>query len=226
MRRRQLLAGTAAAALAVVLREGRAASPDLRFYSFFHPDEAVFVDAAVARLIPADASGPGAKEAGVTYYIDGQLAGGYGRGERWYMQGPFVTDKGPDFGYQIPQTPAQVYRLGIAAADAHCAAAYQGKRFAALPPETQDAVLQGLEEGKVTLPGIDGKTFFNLLLENTYEGFWADPAYGGNKDMAGWALIGFPGARGDFRDYVEDYGKPYPLPPVSLEGHRHGERRP
>ena len=229
LRRRDLLASTAVA-LAVALTEC-AAAPEppgggIAFYSFFQPDEAAFVDAAVSRLIPADASGPGAKEAGVTYYIDGQLAGEYGQGANWYMQGPFVTDKGPDFGYQIPQAPAQAYREAIAAINAYCAASYQGEAFAALPPETQDAVLQGLEGKQITLAGIDGETFFKLLLENTYEGFWADPVYGGNRNMAGWTLIGFPGARGDFKDYIEQWGKPYPLPPVSLQGHRphqHGE---
>ena len=225
MRRRQLLAGTAVAALAVALQEKAQAAPQpptgqIPFYSFFTPDEAAFVDAAVSRLIPADENGPGAKEAGVTYYIDGQLAGDYGRAATWYMQGPFVTDKGPDFGYQIPQTPAEAYRQAIPGTDAWCVANHQGKLFAALAPELQDEVLRGLEEGHITLPGIDGKTFFGLLLENTYEGFWADPAYHGNRNMVGWTLIGFPGARGDFKDYIEQYDKPYPLPPVSLRGDR------
>src|SRR5437660_651170 len=52
-------------------------------------DEMAFVDAAVARIIPNDDLGPGAKEAGVGLFIDRQLAGPYGRGETWYMQGPW-----------------------------------------------------------------------------------------------------------------------------------------
>ena len=32
-----------------------------------------------------------------------------------------------------------------------------------------------------------------MLLQNTVEGFLADPMYGGNRDFVGWKLIGFPG---------------------------------
>ncbi len=217
IRRRALLLGTTAAALALGLPDGQAASAP-QFHSFLQPAEAAFVDAAVARLIPADESGPGAKEAGVTAYIDGQLAGPFGAAATWYMQPPFL-DAGPDFDYQEPQTPAQLYRQAILAIDAYCAASH-GKAFAALPPAAQDAVLTGLEEGHTTLPGVSGKAFFKLLLANTLEGYWADPVYRGNQGMAGWTLIGFPGARGDYRDDIEAWGKPYTLPPVDLMGQR------
>jgi gluconate 2-dehydrogenase gamma chain len=50
------------------------------------------------------------------------------------------------------------------------------------------------------------------------EGFFADPIYGGNRDMAGWKLVGFPGARYDYRDWVERHNEAYPLPPVSIMG--------
>ena len=63
-----------------------------------------------------------------------------------------------------------------------------------------------------------GARFFELMLANTMEGFFADPIYGGNRDMAGWKLIGFPGARYDYRDWVERHNEPYPLPPVSILG--------
>jgi len=50
------------------------------------------------------------------------------------------------------------------------------------------------------------------------EGFFADPAYGGNRDMASWRMIGFPGARYDYRDFVSRHNETYPLPPVSILG--------
>ena len=75
------------------------------------------------------------------------------------------------------------------------------------------------------LPGTDGptrfkdaKAFFALLWQNTLEGFWSDPQYGGNLDMAGWKLIGFPGARYDQSAFVSEHGARYPLPPVALRG--------
>ena len=37
--------------------------------------------------------------------------------------------------------------------------------------------------------------FFTMLRTHTIEGMFADPIYGGNKDFAGWKLIGFPGAQ-------------------------------
>src|SRR5450830_1237076 len=57
-----------------------------RTLSYFTPTEFTFIEAAVSRLIPADELGPGAKEAGVTFFIDQQIAGFFGRAETWYMQ--------------------------------------------------------------------------------------------------------------------------------------------
>ena len=63
-----------------------------------------------------------------------------------------------------------------------------------------------------------GRGFFELLLQNTREGFFADPLYGGNRDMVGWKMIGFPGARYDYRDWVEHHNEKYPRPPVAITG--------
>ena len=75
-----------------------------------------------------------------------------------------------------------------------------------------------LESGDLKLATADTKAFFKLLWQNTLEGFWSDPIYGGNRDMAGWKLIGFPGARYDYTDYVSHHGEPFPLPPVGIKG--------
>jgi gluconate 2-dehydrogenase gamma chain len=186
-------------------------------YQFFSHDEASWVDAAVSRLIPQDELGPGAKELGVTVFLDRQLAGAYGRAERWYMSGPWA--KGTETqGYQSRMNPAQMYRAAIKAIDGYCRRTFQNKAFAELGTDEQDKVLGELEEGKIKLDEIDAKSFFKQLLLNTQEGFFADPLYGGNKDMAAWKMIGFPGARYDYRDYVKKHGERFPLPPVSLNG--------
>jgi gluconate 2-dehydrogenase gamma chain len=186
-------------------------------FQFLTPDEAAFVDAAVSRLIPKDELGPGAKEAGVTVFLDRQLAGPYGKAVQWYMQGPW--DGGEETqGYQSRLTPAQLYRAAIKAVDEHARKTFDNKPFAALPAEEQDRLLTALEKGSVELTGADAKTFFEMLLQNTTEGFFSDPLYGGNRDMAGWKLIGFPGARYDYRAYVGKHGQKLDLPPVGLKG--------
>jgi len=186
-------------------------------YQFFDQDEATWIDAAVSRLIPKDELGAGAKELGVTLFLDRQLAGAYGRAERWYMAGPWA--KGTETqGYQSRMNPAQLYRAAIKAINDHCRRTFQNKSFAQLGTDDQDKVLGELEEGKISLDQVDAKAFFKQLLLNTQEGFFADPLYGGNKDMVAWKMIGFPGARYDYRDYVKKHGQPFPLPPVSLSG--------
>jgi len=188
--------------------------PGGRWY-VFTPEEARTVEAVVDRLIPADELSIGGKEAGCASFIDRQLAGSYGSSDRLYMQGPFAAGL-PTQGYQGSATPAGRYREGLAALNKHARATLGGKAFFELAPAEQDKVLQDFEAGKVEYKPAAG--FFNLVLQNTMEGFFADPIYGGNKDMAGWKFIGFPGARYDYRDYVTAHNKPFPLPPLSIAG--------
>jgi len=91
------------------VRDARAAAPDYAQppERFFSPAEASFIEAAVARIIPNDDLGPGAKEAGVATFIDRQLAGPYGRAESWYMQGPW-RHGAKEQGYQLKLTPAEL----------------------------------------------------------------------------------------------------------------------
>lgn len=188
--------------------------PGGRWY-VFTPDEARAVEAAVDRLIPADDLSVGGKDAGCATFIDRQLAGSYGSSDRLYTSGPFLPGL-PTQGYQGSETPVGRYRAGLAALDQHVRAQFAGKAFADLAAAEQDKVLQDFEGGKVGFPA--AASFFNLLLQNTMEGFFADPIYGGNRDMAGWKLLGFPGARYDYRDYVTAHNQPFPLPPVSIAG--------
>ncbi|WP_434640632.1 gluconate 2-dehydrogenase subunit 3 family protein [Klebsiella sp. I138] len=185
---------------------------------FFNDREWSFVNAAVARLIPADELGPGAREAGVPEFIDRQMNTPYATGAIWYMQGPFNPDVPKEMGYQLPLVPKQIYNLGIADADEWCQGEYH-KPFAELTPEQQDAALGQFEAGSADFKQLPSTLFFSYLLQNTREGFFSDPIHGGNKGMVGWTLINFPGARADFMDWVER-GERYPLPPVSINGER------
>ena len=218
------VAGAAAAVLGgaeVPWKEGHAngpqAGPEAAGWHWFTEPEAAFVTAAAARLIPVDELGPGAVEAGVPTFIDRQLAGPYGSGQQWYMQGPWAAGL-PTQGYQTRLSPAGIYRAAIKAIDATVVRESRGASFAKLAAPDQDAFLHRLEKGEVALDGVDSRSFFAQLLQNTLEGFWSDPIYGGNRDMVGWKLIGFPGARYDQSTFVSQHGAPYPLPPVGIKG--------
>ncbi len=232
--RRQLLSTTAAIGVAMVA--GRPAkariisgampwSPNQAYppeivrpgpWLFFTPEEAAVVEAIADRIIPADELGPGGKEAGCAVFIDRQLVGPYGSSEWLYMEPPFVPDAAANFGIQSPVTPTRRYRDGLAALAGYTRQGFGGRLFHQLDPADQDRVLTGLEKGEVKIP--EGKAFFNQVQANVVEGYFADPVYGGNKDMCGWTLVGFPGVRYDYRDVIANPNQPYTLPPVSLMG--------
>lgn len=176
-----------------------------------------FVNAAVDRLIPADGSGPGGLEAGVPEFLDRQLDSPYGYGAFAYMQGPFLKGLPPQLGYQLSYTPRELYRLGIAAADTESRKLHGGL-FAELEPPRQEEFLTQLEHGTALLDGPPARAFFEQLLSNVKEGYFADPIYGGNRHMGAWKMIGFPGARADFTDWIDQPGSVYPYGPVSIAG--------
>jgi gluconate 2-dehydrogenase gamma chain len=228
-RRQVLAAGAALAALGSSVRaetvsgklpwEPGAASPphpiEPGVWRFFNPDEVAAVEAMVERLIPTDPQTPGGKDAGCAVFIDAQLAGPFGSSAALYMEGPFVQGT-PQQGLQAQATPAQTYRAALKALDAYSRAHFAGKSYASLASADQDAVLSGLEHGTLVLEGADGKRFFELLLQNTMEGFFADPLYGGNRDMVGWKMIGFPGTHYDNRAYVELHNRKLDIPTISI----------
>lgn len=187
-------------------------------FVFFNLAEVATVEALVDRLIPADELSPGGKEVGIAIYIDRQLAGAFGSDQGLYMAPPFAEGL-PGQGLQSPMTPAQRYRRSIHALNAYCDEAHLGKSFAHLAPVEQDKLIGMMESGTLRLKGVSSKAFFQMLWQNTKEGFFADPVYGGNRGMAGWKMIGFPGARYDYRDWVERHNEPYPEPPVGIETH-------
>lgn len=184
---------------------------------YFTAEEAAAVEAIVDRLIPPGDSGPGGKQAGCAVFIDRQLAGPFGDSRWLYMRPPFVQGT-PSQGLQSPILPKERYRRSLAELDEHCKTFFAGAGFAALSAVQQEEVLIGLEKGAIMPNDGGGKVFFETILANTIEGFFSDPIYGGNRDMAGWRLVGFPGARYDYRDHVSRHNEPYPLPPVSILG--------
>jgi gluconate 2-dehydrogenase gamma chain len=185
-------------------------------YSFLNLDEAAFVEALVDHMIPADEISPKGTDLGVNIYIDRALGGAWGKGERLYMQGPWKLGT-PSQGYQLPLTPAQLYRAGIAATNAHCRKAY-GNTFDRITDAQRQEILVGLSTGKITFDnGLPVRPFWTTLYQTVIEGMYSDPIYGGNRNKAGWAIIGFPGIIAVHRDHVAQYrGKPYPTKPLGI----------
>lgn len=188
--------------------------------AFFNLHEAETVDALVSRILPGSADDPGAREAGVVFYIDQALGGSnLGFTLKTYTQGPFsliseepvtveasssrdiyefvnvAADQAARYGFQSVLTPQEIYRRGIAFVDAYAQSQFQND-FIALTTEQQDEILTAMDEDTVSgFEGPSGKAFFTQLRNHTIEGMFGDPMYGGNRDLAGWKLIGYPGAQ-------------------------------
>jgi len=232
LHRRQLLAGTAilllnAASARAATISGQlpwtpnAGAPPLPIkpgpWQFFSGPEGEAMEAIADRIIPPDPQTPGGKDAGCAVFVDRQLAGPYGHNDGLYNGAPFrngAKNQGP----QSEGGPAQEYRKSLAALDAACKAKFSGKGFAALGDADKDTVLKGLESGDIALEGADGKTFMEHLVRDVQMGFFADPIYGGNRDMVAWKMIGYPGARYNYLDWIDRHNERFPLPPVSMTG--------
>jgi gluconate 2-dehydrogenase gamma chain len=208
--------GTATLAVPETAQAQQPAAPQAAGYEFLNLDEAAFVEALVDHMVPADEVSPKGTDLGVNIYIDRALAGGWGKGDRLYMQGPWKKGA-PSQGYQLPLTPAQLYRAGIEATNAHCRKTY-GKTFDRIEDAQRQEVLTGLSTGKIAFDnGLPVRVFWTTLYQTVIEGMYSDPIYGGNRNKAGWAIIGFPGAIAVHRDHVAQYrGKPFPNKPVGI----------
>ncbi len=182
---------------------------------FFNEREWRCLLTACDLLIPDDETGPGAVAAGVPVYIDRQMLTEYGNGGLWYMHGPFDIESAPEFGYQYKFAPRDIYRIGLRELDAYCRSSH-GDTFDTLDQNVQLDILKGLESGSIPLSSMPGTVFFSQLLVNVKEGFFADPMYGGNKGMAGWKMVGFPGAQGDYLEAVTKHNQKLNIAPVSI----------
>jgi|SRR5690625_1667666 len=185
------------------------------------------LSAATECILPEDDLGPGAIELGVPYFIDRQLAGSWGTNAKEYMNDPFWQtqqtedyqhkdtrqDKsGPNTStkaptptprYQSRQNRGDIFMQGVRKIDEVSKDTFKEK-FTELDEEQQIEVLEAFENGEVNMAGVTGVTFFNFLLQMTIEGAYADPVYGGNKDMMGWKMKEYPGPR---MAYIEDIDK-------------------
>jgi gluconate 2-dehydrogenase gamma chain len=177
--------------------------------------EAAFFSAVADTMIPADELSPSGSACGVTIFIDRQLAGAWGGGAKMYRAGPFAKGK-PGQGYQLPLTPREFFAAGVVAVNAWTRKAY-GKEFDRLAPKDREAALKDLDAGKAALDDFDGKQFFEALLQITMEGFFADPIYGGNRNKAGWKLVGYPGLPATYATLLDEYrNKRYRVEPQSI----------
>ena len=184
---------------------------------FFTGDEGRTVEALADRIIPPDSETSGGKDSGSAVFIDRQLAGPYGRQDGLYVRPPFLTGT-KNQGHQSEKGPAQEYRDGLAALNEGCKAELGGRAFFELSDADKDRVLKDLEKGEFELDGVDGKAFFGQVVKDVQMGFFADPIYGGNRDMVAWKMIGYPGARYNYLDWVGRHNEKFPLPPVSMAG--------
>jgi gluconate 2-dehydrogenase gamma chain len=141
---------------------------------FLNPSEAAIIDTFVGHVIPAEEGSPGAREAGVTEYIDRALSG-------------FMRDLQP------------VYRNGLRALAEFVVERFgSGAIYVDLDEEQQRAVVGELDDlAKQDASAFIGQ-FYRILREHTIQGFFGDPAYGGNREVVGWKLIGYPGAQWGF----------------------------
>jgi gluconate 2-dehydrogenase gamma chain len=185
-------------------------------YAFLNPEEAAFVEALVDHMVPADELSPKGTEMGVNVFIDRALAGGWGKGDRLYMQGPWKQGV-PSQGYQLPLTPADLYRAGIASANAYCVRTYT-KTFDKLTEMQRQEFLVAWSAGKVTFEnGPPARVFFTMLYQNVIEGMFSDPIYGGNQNKSGWKMIGFPGVIAVNQQNIEKYrDKKFPANPLGI----------
>jgi gluconate 2-dehydrogenase gamma chain len=212
--RSALTAVPPAAAVAVTIGStaapAQSATAPPRGYQYFGIEEAAFVEAMVDTMCPADDLTPAGTECGLATFLDRQLAGGFGSGERLYMDGPWQAGK-PQQGYQLPFDPKSFFSAGVVAAQAACQRA-NGKRFEALAVADRDLFLRALGDATIADERVPLAQWFNELIVPLFEqACFADPIYGGNRGKVFWTMVGYPGLPAFHALDVKQYrGKPYP----------------
>lgn len=197
---------------------GPAELPPPGTLGFFTPEEAITVEALTATILPGTPEDPGAREAGIVFYIDGLLWYDRGFGTRTYYRPPFAMayegnspptfrnltnteilwvpkDMMSRFGWQSILTPREFYRVGVMTVNNY-ASSNHGGRYADLSEEQQEEIMTALADDEMDpIGGLPSSEFFNMLRDHTVEGMFGDPVYRGNRDLVGWKLIGYPGAQ-------------------------------
>lgn len=218
--------------------------PSSRVLHFFTPQEARTVEAVAVRIMPGDENDPGAREAGVVTYIDYALSNEHGFNEPIYRLPPYAQgfegneppeeadasfeviwvpkDELDRYGFQSVLTPREMFRVGLAALDRYANEQFRGA-FAKLSEDQQDQVLMDLEGGKAEgFSEPSAPDFFEMIREFTIQGMFADPQYGGNRDLAGWRLLNYPGAQRAYTpvDMVSE-GHNFPIQSMVQLDHLH-----
>lgn len=185
------------------------------------------LSAATERIFPENENGPGAIELGVPYFIDRQLSSEWGTNANDYMNGPFPqiievdeyeeadtnqNEQGPGSDLKVPtptpryqsrMTRATMFLEGVHAIEREAQKKF-GERFVKLEDTQQDEILQLFDNGEAEMNGVSSSTFFNLLLGTTIEGVYADPVYGGNRNMEGWKMKEYPGPRMSYLNEIQE----------------------
>jgi gluconate 2-dehydrogenase gamma chain len=183
---------------------------------FLNKNQFLTAESASERLFPKDDLGPGAKELGVAFFIDHQMASAFGTNSRDYMQPPYYKAEETQ-GYQLVFKRRELIALGLDALDQYSTTKYQ-KPYVEITPEEQDAVLTAFDSDDIGIKDVPASNFFAMFLNLTLEGVYSDPLYGGNKNMAGWKMRNFPGNQMSYTEYIEkeEFVK---LEPMSLHDH-------
>lgn len=177
--------------------------------------------ATTERIFPEDDQGPGAIELGVPYYIDKQLEGSFGSNTHDYMRGPFQIRESNHLEYQTKLNRGELFIIGLRRMQDISQEDYDQK-FVDLDGEEQDNIMEQFESGEAKMDGAPSDFFFNVLLQTTLEGVYADPVYGGNKDMMGWKMMEYPGPRMGWSDEIEEE-EFLSLEPKSLREYQGGD---
>ena len=199
-------------------------APNPEVLRVLSPVEAHQLDLLTGRIIPGTPDDPGAHEAHVVTYIDRMLAYHHGVVRPTYAEPPFAetytgssppgesTKNGykviwvkkselPRYGPQSRLAPLDQFRKGLAATDAYARKQFQ-KPLAKLSEGELDSIIGDLAKGKATgFKEPTATSFFGLLRTATVEGMFSDPLYGGNHNMVGWKLVGYPGAQRAYTPY-------------------------
>jgi gluconate 2-dehydrogenase gamma chain len=141
-------------------------------FEYFSPELAVEIDALTARIIPTSET-PGAREAGVVYFIDRALK-------------------------TFAQDDRKLYAEGMVELQATAREMFPGvERFSAATTQQQDELLRSLDKNAIPNdqpfgPRSHAQDFFETLRQHTVAGFLIDPDSDrrGNRDGVGWQVIG------------------------------------
>jgi|SRR5581483_639750 hypothetical protein len=143
------------------------------------------LEAVAERIFPATAT-PGAVAIGAVEYILRALAGDY-----------------PEM--------VGVYERGLGEIDRHALKRY-GRNFLSLAETDMDCVLADFENARVDFA--DAADFFETVRCHVLEGVFGEPEYGGNRGLAGWRIVDFPGQQHGYPDaYIN---RRVDLPPVAV----------